>query len=489
MPLKVSLLDYGAGNVRSLVNALVKLGFEVEDVTTPEQIAEAQVLVFPGVGSFGKCMEVLREKNYEAALRQYVQSDRPFLGICLGMQSLFEKSDESPGVSGLGVIPCPVIRFQTTELAVPQIGWNGVVPRKASAMFSSYQADDSVYFVHSYRVPDVPQVAEWALCHTDYGAERYISGVQRGRVAAVQFHPEKSGEVGLAMLRNFLTDALRPGLVRPVHPQVPGGSTRFCKRVIACLDVRTNDNGDLVVTKGDQYDVRGGGDVRNLGKPVSLAQRYYDEGAEQLVGSGPSATACLTTTPHAPAWWFPELRSLVRSPEHRLGSVAPRRGPSSSPRAAPRLRTFHLQSLQADEVTFLNITGFRDCPLTDLPMLQVLVQASRNVFVPLTVGGGIRQFTDGQGVVHSALDVASAYFRAGADKISIGSDAVEAARALINGKSPDGSTAIEQISHVYGRQAVVTSIDPRRVRRTQAPTPRGQQGGALEGLPPARSTR
>jgi glutamine amidotransferase/cyclase len=211
-------------------------------------------------------------------------------------------------------------------------------------------------------------------------------------------------------------------------PAVKAGPTRYCKRIIACMDVRANDQGDLVCTKGDQYDVRekasegdGKGGVRNLGKPVALAKKYYEQGA--------------------------------------------------------------------DEITFLNITGFRDCPLTDLPMLQVLVQASRNVFVPLTVGGGIRQFTDGQGVVHSALDVASAYFRAGADKISIGSDAVEAARALINGKSPDGSTAIEQISHVYGRQAVVTSIDPRRVRRTQAPPPRGQQRGAPEGLPPARSTR
>ena len=242
--MRVSLLDYGAGNVRSLINALEKLGFEIEFITSPEQIATAQVLLFPGVGSFGQCMQVLREKNYEEALRQYVKADRPFLGICLGMQSLFASSEESPGVKGLCVIDCPVQRFTTSELAVPQIGWNGVMPRKPSAMFGSYSADaggDAVYFVHSYRVPDLPAVAEWALCHTDYGAERYvggvrardrlspslslslslglsltltltlaltryISGVQRGRVAAVQFHPEKSGEVGLAMLRNFLSE-------------------------------------------------------------------------------------------------------------------------------------------------------------------------------------------------------------------------------------------------------------------------------------------
>ena len=237
--MRVSLLDYGAGNVRSLINALEKLGFEIEFITSPEQIATAQVLLFPGVGSFGQCMQVLREKNYEEALRQYVQADRPFLGICLGMQSLFASSEESPGVKGLCVIDCPVQRFTTSELAVPQIGWNGVMPRKPSAMFSSYSADaggDAVYFVHSYRVPDLPAVADWALCHTDYGAERYISGVQRGRVAAVQFHPEKSGEVGLAMLRNFLSEALTPGSVpsRQPSPAQPGATTtRFCKRVIA----------------------------------------------------------------------------------------------------------------------------------------------------------------------------------------------------------------------------------------------------------------
>ena len=120
--MRVSLLDYGAGNVRSLINALEKLGFEIDFITSPEQIATAQVLLFPGVGSFGQCMKVLREKNYEEALRQYVKADRPFLGICLGMQSLFASSEESPGVKGLCVIDCPVQRFTTTELAVPQIG-------------------------------------------------------------------------------------------------------------------------------------------------------------------------------------------------------------------------------------------------------------------------------------------------------------------------------------------------------------------------------
>eukprot|EP00268_Persea_americana_P045628 TRINITY_DN4659_c1_g2_i3.p1 TRINITY_DN4659_c1_g2~~TRINITY_DN4659_c1_g2_i3.p1 ORF type:complete len:347 (-),score=76.92 TRINITY_DN4659_c1_g2_i3:314-1354(-) len=177
-----------------------------------------------------------------------------------------------------------------------------------------------------------------------------------------------------------------------------GKASKLAKRVIACLDVRTNDKGDLVVTKGDQYDVREHTkekEVRNLGKPVELAGQYYKDGA--------------------------------------------------------------------DEVTFLNITGFRDFPLGDLPMLKVLRYTSENVFVPLTVGGGIRDFTDGNGRYYSSLEVASEYFRSGADKVSIGSDAVYAAEAYIRTGVKTGKSSLEQISRVYGNQAVVVSIDPRRV--------------------------
>ncbi|VEU44961.1 unnamed protein product [Pseudo-nitzschia multistriata] len=181
----------------------------------------------------------------------------------------------------------------------------------------------------------------------------------------------------------------------------------LAKRIVVALDVRTNDHGDLVVTKGDQYDVRenesdgaavtGRGGVRNLGKPVGLAGRYYDEGA--------------------------------------------------------------------DEIAFLNITSFREGVVEDMPMLQVLEQASKSIFVPLTVGGGIRTYTDQKsGQTWSALEVAARYFRAGADKVSIGSDSVHASEALIarNGEKT-GESSIETISHVYGAQAVVISIDPKRV--------------------------
>mmetsp|Transcript_1399 Transcript_1399/g.3985 ORF Transcript_1399/g.3985 Transcript_1399/m.3985 type:complete len:560 (-) Transcript_1399:366-2045(-) len=415
----VSLLDYGAGNVRSVRNALLKLGYEVRDVERPDQLAQAEVVVFPGVGSFGSCIAFLEEKGFMEPLREYVRADKPYLGICLGMQTLFEGSDETPGVKGLGVIPGVVRRFEAGEdnLAIPQIGWNGVAPYKTSGALESIGSDECVYFVHSFHVPLAENLHEWVLTTTSYGTD-YVSSVQKGRVMATQFHPEKSSRVGLKILDNYLrgvggssADAAPPP---PLAKAMPRPRTAPRKRVVACLDVRSNDNGDLVVTKGDSYNVRettaapgaAKGAVRNLGKPVALASRYYEEGA--------------------------------------------------------------------DEITFLNITGFRDCPLEDLPMLELLVEASQTLFVPLCVGGGIRDFTDSSGATHSSLQVAAAYFRAGADKVSIGSEAVTAAKAYwASGKHCTGETGIEQIAHVYGAQAVVISVDPRRVWVTE-PAKAGQ---------------
>ncbi|KAL3933665.1 MAG: hypothetical protein SGPRY_000191 [Prymnesium sp.] len=422
--MRVSVLDYGAGNVRSLHNALLALGCEVEAVASPDQIAQASALIFPGVGAFGECMQVLDSRGFTPALRAYIEADKPYLGICLGLQTLFESSEETPGVAGLSIIPGAVAQFERAEgRSVPQIGWNGLRRVREHPLLEDIGHADPVYFVHSFRVARDSRLADWPLCETDYG-EPYVSMVSRGNIAACQFHPEKSGVVGLRLLSNFLGIALGckpaaslpPPVARPAEST--DGSTRYCKRVIACMDVRANDAGDLVVTKGDQYDVReksNGGEVRNLGKPVALAERYYADGA--------------------------------------------------------------------DEITFLNITGFRDCPLNDMPMTQLIAEASKKIFVPLTVGGGIRAFTDSQGVSSTALQVADAYFRAGADKISIGSDAVDSARAYIEKKQVTGSIVgvvksweggvgcewecvdvvfDAAISKVYGRQAVVVSIDPRR---------------------------
>ncbi len=412
---EITLLDYGAGNVRSVRNAIQKLGYTVRDVSQPEDILSAEKLVFPGVGSFGSAMGRLREYGYIEPLKQYLNDGRPFLGICIGLQSLFEGSEESPGVPGLGIIPGQVRRFDAKTLTVPHMGWNGLDIAKGSALLEGY-TKEKLYFVHSFRATVEPANQDWLLASTDYG-QRFISAVEKGNVVAVQFHPEKSGEAGLRLLERFL--AADSQEVGHSNPEPLGQPTRLAKRIIACLDVRTNDRGDLVVTKGDQYDVREKGEVRNLGKPVDLASRYYEEGA--------------------------------------------------------------------DEVIFLNITAFRDFPLEDQPMLEVLRRTSERVFVPLTIGGGIREFTDANGKYSSALNVASEYFRSGADKVSIGSDAVYAVEEYLKTGGKTGRSSIEQIAQVYGNQAVVISVDPRRVYvnapedtdhrtiRTEVPGPNGER--------------
>ncbi len=383
----ITLLDYGAGNVRSVMNAITHLGEKINIVTTPHDILRAEKLVFPGVGSFGSMMRILHQKNYVTALKEYLRADRPFLGICLGLHALFDQSEESPGLHGLGIIPGNVHRFDVS-LAVPHMGWNGIKTNKTSRLFRGLQGNEKYYFVHSYHV--VPEDDAVVLTTTDYGGTAFVSSIETGNTIATQFHPEKSGKIGLHILKNFLETGLQKTI-----PKHLSQKTRLAKRIIACLDVRSNDQGDLVVTKGDQYDVREHGNVRNLGKPVELAETYYQEGA--------------------------------------------------------------------DEITFLNITGFRDFPLEDMPMMEVLKQTSENVFVPLTIGGGIRDYADKNGKKYTALQVANEYFRSGADKISIGSDAVLSAEAYLRTGQKTGKSSIEEIAKVYGNQAVVVSIDPKRV--------------------------
>lgn len=388
----ITLLDYGAGNVRSVRNAIKKLGYGVRDISEPEDIVRAEKLVFPGVGSFGSAMRRLGEYGYLEPLIRRLKENKPFLGICLGLQTLFEGSEESPGIPGLGIIPGQITRFPSSSLAVPHMGWNGIRMVKSSPLFRGYKGE-KLYFVHSYRAVMDDENKDWLLTTTTYGGD-FISGVQKGNIVAFQFHPEKSGAAGLSILANFLD--FRPEEVDQAPPRTGDEQkSRLAKRIIACLDVRSNEAGDLVVTKGDQYDVREKGEIRNLGKPVELAKRYFEEGA--------------------------------------------------------------------DEITFLNITGFRDFPLKDQPMLEVLRRTSEEVFVPLTIGGGIREYTGSDGIYYSALDVAAEYFRSGADKISIGSDAVYAVEQYLKTGKRTGTSAIERIVDVYGNQAVVISIDPRRV--------------------------
>src|SRR6056297_684649 len=147
----ITLLDYGAGNVRSVINAIEKLGAPVHVAAGPRDIEKAEKLVFPGVGNFGSMMRVLAEKGFIPALNAYLNSDRPFLGICLGLQALFETSEEAPDISGLGFLAGSVKRFDI-DLSVPHIGWNGVSIEQESPFFNHLSGEENFYFVHSYHV-------------------------------------------------------------------------------------------------------------------------------------------------------------------------------------------------------------------------------------------------------------------------------------------------------------------------------------------------
>jgi glutamine amidotransferase/cyclase len=168
-------------------------------------------------------------------------------------------SEESGGRKGLGIISGSVTEFDRSSVSVPHIGWNGLIVHKESHVLNHISENDAVYFVHSFRAVPNEENKEWTLATTTYGEEgspTFISAVQKGNVVACQFHPEKSGELGLRLLRAFLSDkGVESG--KEAALEVPANArTQLTKRIVACLDVRTNDAGDLVVTKGDQYDVR-----------------------------------------------------------------------------------------------------------------------------------------------------------------------------------------------------------------------------------------
>ena len=362
-------------------------------------------MIVPGVGHFGHCLSRFAQGGYLEPIRQHINGGKPFLGICVGLQALFEASAEDPAVPGLGIIPGTLTRFHDMEKSVPHIGWNSArIPKNGAFQDRSLYGlrdEQKYYYVHSYAAQYEKNKLEkdgWHVAVAKYGTEDFIGAIGRKNVFATQFHPEKSGTAGLRVLQAFLNNQEWESLTEQAPKEAPQGLTR---RIIACLDVRSNDDGDLVVTKGDQYDVRERdtstkGRIRNLGKPVEMARRYYDQGA--------------------------------------------------------------------DEITFLNITSFRHCPVADLPMLEILRQTSKNVFVPLTIGGGIRDTIDVDGTEVTALEIATMYFKSGADKISIGSDAVIVAEDYHkNQRRLTGRTAIEKIAAAYGNQAVVVSVDPKRV--------------------------
>ncbi len=198
----VAIIDYDAGNLRSVEKALEALGAETVVTRDPDVIAGGSRVILPGVGSFGDAMERLNQYGLPDVIRRTISDRKPFLGICLGLQLLFEESQESPGVSGLGILKGKILKIPPAEgLKIPHMGWNSLELRQGSRLFAGIRNQEYVYFVHSYylKAEEESQVA----ATTWYGTEIHAA-VEAGNVFACQFHPEKSGDAGLRILKNFL---------------------------------------------------------------------------------------------------------------------------------------------------------------------------------------------------------------------------------------------------------------------------------------------
>jgi cyclase len=414
----IALIDYGAGNLTSVRKALATLEADVATPASPEALATARGIIVPGVGHFAATSRL--DQPWREAIRQSLGQGAALLGICLGMQWLFDGSTESPGLPGLGVFPglcCHLKESGTQNPAIgptslwktPHVGWNGIHHTGHSALLDGIRDGDEMYFTHSYAAPVVADT----VGITTYG-QSFTSAVERGRIAGVQFHPEKSGEVGLRLLANWLT-ALRGSHSAPrtphsaprtphsaprtshsaprtshSAPRTPHSAPRtshsaprtshsalrtshsaprtphsalstLAKRIIACLDVR-----DGLVVKGVSF-----AGLREAGDPASLAARYNREGI--------------------------------------------------------------------DEIVILDVTATIE---TRRARAQTIDAVAREIFLPLTVGGGIRTEDD-----------AAAAIDAGADKVSLNTAALA------------DPTLITRLAARYGSQAVIVAIDAKRSNR------------------------
>lgn len=197
----VTIIDYGAGNIRSIAKALEFIGEEVTLTGDPEKVRAAGKLILPGVGNFGEAMENLNRCGLSDAIREAAARQTPLLGICLGLQLLFERSEESPGIEGLGILKGEVLRIPDAPgRKIPHMGWNSLQLLHDGRMFRGIPEDTYVYFVHSYYLKAAEEEIVKAV--TEYGVCIHAA-VEKGLVFATQFHPEKSSDAGLAMLRNF----------------------------------------------------------------------------------------------------------------------------------------------------------------------------------------------------------------------------------------------------------------------------------------------
>jgi imidazole glycerol phosphate synthase glutamine amidotransferase subunit len=191
----IGIIDYGAGNLNSVKNAFSYLGKETKIISKPKDFASCEKIVLPGVGSFGYLMAALRQKELEIPLKEFILKEKkPFLGICLGLQALFEKSEESPDSKGLGVLKGEVKKFRNGK--VPQVGWNSIIPSEKSFLKEGY-----AYFVNSYYV--VPEDKKIVAADSKY-YKKFVCAVQSENILALQFHPEKSGSFGLSILERWL---------------------------------------------------------------------------------------------------------------------------------------------------------------------------------------------------------------------------------------------------------------------------------------------
>jgi imidazole glycerol-phosphate synthase subunit HisF len=340
--MRIALIDYRAGNLTSVRKALAAAGAEVFTPEAPSQIATADGLIVPGVGHF-EATAVL-DATWREAILAHARAGKPLLGICLGLQFLFEGSIEAPGLPGLGLLPgsCgklgadwdPGVQLSAeawSEFKVPHVGWNAVNPTRPSRILAGVAPGAQAYFTHSYAAP----VGEGTAATTATGPNTFASVVERGAIFGLQFHPEKSGDAGLAMLRNFCCriqgapdaapDAAPDGPVIATK-NVAESAHRASKRIIACLDVR-----DGQVVKGVKFE-----GLRSAGDPAELAARYNVEGI--------------------------------------------------------------------DEVVILDVTATLE---TRRALARTIRDVARNLFIPLAVGGGIRTEDDAAAVVEAGADKVS----------------------------------------------------------------------------------
>lgn len=198
----ILVVDYGMGNLRSVSKAIEHLGGKVTVASSPNEIEAADKLILPGVGAFGDAMDELSKSGLVPALKSFLSKKKPFLGICLGLQLLFESSEESPGAAGLGIFPGKVRKFRSKGVKIPQMGWNTAEIKREHPLTRGLSKSPYFYFVHSfYAVPKDPGLT---IGETVYGEEKFPAILGNETVFATQFHPEKSQTAGLAILKNFI---------------------------------------------------------------------------------------------------------------------------------------------------------------------------------------------------------------------------------------------------------------------------------------------